>query len=59
MTTTFMRSSLVPARLLMLTLVAALAADACGTSASDATDTSLTAENGAAAETAATSRFPV
>ena len=35
-------------RLLILTLGAALTAGACGTSASDATDTSLTPENGAA-----------
>jgi hypothetical protein len=36
-------------RLLILTLAAAVTAGACGTSASDATDASLTAENGAAA----------
>ena len=47
------------ARLLMLTLGAALTAAACGTSASDSTDTSLTSENGAAAGTAAASARPV
>ena len=54
MTKTPVYFSLVPARLLILTLAAAVTAGACGTSASDATDISLAAENGAAAETAAT-----
>jgi hypothetical protein len=40
-------------RLLILTLGAALAVGACGTTASDATDTSLNPENGAAAGAAA------
>ena len=40
-------------RLLILTLGAALAGSACGTAASDATDTSLSVENGAAAGAAA------
>jgi len=57
MTTTPVRSSLLPASLLMI-LGAALAAGACGTSASDATDTSLTAEDGTAGK-AATSGLPV
>ena len=39
-------------RLLILTLGTALTASACGTAASDATDTSLTVENGAAAASA-------
>jgi len=59
MTRTFTHSSLAPVRLLLLTLGAALIVGACGPSASDATDTSLTAENGAAAGTAATSILPV
>ena len=46
-------------RFLILTLCASLAAGACGTSTSDATDTSLTAINGTAAEDAATSGRPV
>jgi hypothetical protein len=53
------RSSLMPARLLMLALCASLAAGACGTSTSDATDTSLTALNGTADGAAATSGRPV
>jgi len=48
MTTTSIGSSLLATRLLVLTLAAAVAAGGCGTSASDATDTSLTAEKGAA-----------
>ncbi len=47
MTTTSIGSSLLATRLLILTL-AGVAAGGCGTSASDATDTSLTAENGKA-----------
>ena len=43
-------------RLLILALGAALTASACGTSASDATDTSLTAENGAAPAAAAATK---
>jgi len=44
---------------MILTLGAAVIAGACGTSASDATDTSVTAENGPAAKTGATSTLPV
>ncbi len=58
MTKTLLGSSLLAARLLMLTLGAALTATACGTTASDATDTSLTAENGGAAGTAAKASAP-
>jgi hypothetical protein len=43
-------------RLLILTLAAALTASACGTSASDAADTSLTAENGTASVASATAK---
>lgn len=43
-------------RFLILTLGAALTASACGTSASDATDTSLTAENGGAPAAAAAAK---
>ena len=52
MTTTQLRSpAFLATRLLMLTLGGALAVTACGTSASDATDTSLTSENGAVSGT--------
>ena len=47
MTRTSSGSSLLAARLLFLTLAAAVADGACGTSASDATDTSLTAKKDA------------
>jgi hypothetical protein len=52
MTTTQLRGpSVLATRLLMLTLGGAMAVTACGTSASDATDKSLSPENGVAAET--------
>jgi len=52
MTTTQLRGpSVLATRLLMLTLGGAMVVTACGTSASDATDTSLRSENGVAAET--------
>jgi hypothetical protein len=52
MTTTPLRGpSVLAARLLMLMLGGAMAVTACGTSASDATDTSLSSGNGVAAET--------
>ena len=53
MTQTLLGSSLLTGRLVMLTLGVALTVTACGTTASDATDTALTAENGDAAGTAA------
>ena len=60
MTTTQLTGpSFLATRLLMLTLGAALIVSACGTTASDATDTSLAAENGTAAGTASASARPV
>jgi hypothetical protein len=59
MTSTPVDSSLVLVRLLVLTLTAAVTAAGCGTSASDATDISLPAENGGAARTAATGAGPI